>query len=73
MNSNHVRYASFILLLVTGILAVGDLTKVFPFLPASYAPLVGIFIIAVKEFLMGKLTPATNQHTPDNTPPPPAG
>ena len=69
MNSNHVRYASFILLIVTGILAVGDLTKVFPFLPAAYAPLLGIFIIAVKEFLLAQVTPTTNAQTPDNLPP----
>lgn len=68
MNSNHVRYASFVLLLVTGILGVGDLTKVFPFLPVQYASLTGIFILALKEWLMGQLTPATNARTPDNTP-----
>lgn len=71
MNSNHVRIASFVLLLLTGILAVGDVTKVFPFLPLQYAPLVGIFIVAAKEWLLSQLTPSTNQHTPDNLPPKP--
>lgn len=69
MNSNHIRLGAFVLLLVTGILAVGDLTKVFPFLPAAYAPLVGIVIVAIKEALMAAYTPATNPRTPDNVPP----
>lgn len=71
MNSNHVRIASFVLLLATGILAVGDITKVLPFLPAQYATLAAILILAVKEWLMSIVTPATNKDTPDNLPPKP--
>lgn len=71
MTSNQVRISSFVLLLVTGILAAGDITKVFPFLPAQYATLVAIFILSLKEWLMSVVTPATNQHTPDNLPPKP--
>ena len=73
MNSNHVRYGQLALLLITAILAVGDITKVFPFLSPQYATLVTILIVAVGEWLKAQMTPATNQHTPDNTPPAPLG
>lgn len=71
MTSNQVRIVSFILLLVTAILAAGDITKVLPFLNPQYATLASIVIIAVKEWAMSIVTPNTNAHTPDSTPPKP--
>jgi hypothetical protein len=68
MTSTHVRYGAFFLLLLTGILAAGDITKVFPFLPPNYATLVVIVIVALKEFLIEQVTPSTNANTPDNKP-----
>jgi len=69
MNSNHVRIGAFLALLVTGLLAAGDITKVLPFLKPQYATLVVIVLVAVKEYLLSVTTPATNSATPDNLPP----
>jgi hypothetical protein len=71
MNSNTVRIGTFVLIICTLILAAGPLTGLFPGLPAKWAPLVGLLILGLKEWLMSILTPATNSRTPDNTPPKP--
>jgi hypothetical protein len=71
MNSDHVRLGSLIALILTGVLAVGNITQVLPFLPPQYATLAVIVIVAVKDFLIKQVTPATNAQTPDNLPPKP--
>ena len=71
LTSSHVRIGALVLLIVTGILQVGNITQVFPFLPTNYAVLVTLLIVAVKEWLLQKVTPTTNASTPDNLPPAP--
>jgi hypothetical protein len=71
MTSNQVRIVSFILLLVTAILAAGDVTKIFPFLNPQYATLTTIIIVAIKEWAMSIVTPNTNAQAPDVLPPKP--
>lgn len=68
MNSNHARYLTLVLMILTGISAAGPLTNTFPGLPAKYVPFLTLFILAFGEWLKAQLTPATNQHTPDNAP-----
>jgi hypothetical protein len=58
-------------MILTGLLAVGNITQVLPFLPPQYATLAVIVIVALKDYLLNQVTPATNSQTPDNLPPKP--
>jgi hypothetical protein len=72
MNSNQLRWALAVAQLCNVLAAVlPDIFTAFPQVPVKATVAIAGVVLAIGHIAQSFVTPATNQHTPDDLPPPP--